>query len=238
VRTLTAIRGDMRLQLRHGFYLVYLIVSVLYVLIISALPENIQGPTLTLIIFSDPAMLGFFFIGAIILLERSDNTLQSLFVTPLTVSEYFLGKVVSLTLLGVLTSFAIAAAVTRLVFDPFLLFLGVCLTAVLFVLIGIIAATRFKTVNSYIFGGGICSAVFTLPLLDFFGAVESPLFWILPTKPSLVIIGAAFETEGLSLGEGILGTAVLLVWIALAYLWARGWFNRYVLGRTPGRRRS
>lgn len=238
MRTFTAIRGDMRLQLRQGFYLVYLIVSLLYVLMVSALPKSIQGPVLTLIIFSDPAMLGFFFIGAIILLERSDNTLQSLFVTPLTVTEYFLGKVVSLTVLGLLTSVAIAAAVTRLSFHPLPLFLGVFLTAVLFVLIGIIAATRFKTVNTYIFGGGICSAVFVLPLLDFFGAVESPLFWILPTKPSLVIIGAAFEPEGLTLGDGILGVAVLLAWTAFAYGLAHRWFNRYVLGRTPTRRPS
>ena len=237
MRQTTAIAGDVKLQFRHGFYHVYLVLTVLYVLIISALPETIQTPALTLIIFSDPALLGFFFIGAIILLERSDNTLESLFVTPLRVTEYFVGKAASLSLIGLLTSVAIAAAVTRSSFNLLLLTLGVMLTSFLFVLFGIIAATRFSTVNSYIFGGGMCSAVFALPLIDFFGAATSPLFWIFPTKASLVLIGGAFDPAGVSLTEGIGAVVVLVLWTTVAYLWALKWFNQYVLGKTWSRRK-
>lgn len=225
------IAGDVRLQFRHGFYHVYLVLTILYVIIVSALPVRVQGTVLTLIIFSDPAMLGFFFIGAIILLERSDNTLQSLFVTPIALREYLVGKMVSLTLLGVVTSTAIAAAVTRAQFHWPLLLVGVALTSFLFILFGIIAATRFKTVNGYIFGGSMCTAVFVLPLVDFFGAFQSPLFWVFPTQASLVLIGGAFAKETPPFAEAAGAVGVLGVWIGLAYLWATAWFNRYVLGK-------
>ena len=63
----------------------------------------------------------------------------------------------------------------------------------------------------------------------FFGAVESPLFWLFPTKASLVLIGGAFEPEGISFGEGFLGVLVLAIAAVSAYI------NDNVRARTAAR---
>jgi fluoroquinolone transport system permease protein len=42
----------------------------MYLIILSFLPENIFSVALPLVVFSDPSVLGLFFIGGIILLEK------------------------------------------------------------------------------------------------------------------------------------------------------------------------
>jgi len=102
MRLTAALTYDIRLQFRHYFYYAYLIVSIIYVIILRAVPLDFRQTAAVLVIFTDPSTLGFFFLGGIILLERGQKTLEGLFVTPLRVFEYMLSKILSLTLLALL----------------------------------------------------------------------------------------------------------------------------------------
>ena len=44
------------------------------------------------IIFTDPAALGFFFLGALMMLERSEGVRTALAVTPLSAADYLTAK--------------------------------------------------------------------------------------------------------------------------------------------------
>jgi len=72
-----AILADIRFQIKHGFYLVYVIITIMYLIILSFLPENILSVALPVVVFSDPSVLGLFFIGGIILLEKGQGALPS-----------------------------------------------------------------------------------------------------------------------------------------------------------------
>jgi len=111
MRFLQALKQDIRYQFRNGFYYVYLFVSIIYIAILFKLPNEIQGIVTAMVIFSDPAMLGFFFIGAIILLEKEENIFEALFITPLRVKEFIGARIFSLTAISLLTSFLIAIVV-------------------------------------------------------------------------------------------------------------------------------
>jgi fluoroquinolone transport system permease protein len=232
-RLRAALRNDVRLQWRQGFYGAYLLLTVLYVLILRQIPEGVARWLTPLVIFSDPAVVGFFFIGGVVLLERADRTLDALFVTPLRVPEYLLAKIGSLGAMAVATSLLIALG-AGLRFRPVPLLLGITLTASLAVLAGIALVSRFESLNRFAWVGGLAISLFSLPLLAWFGVVGWGWVAPLPTAASVALIGGAFGEPALGPAGVALGTAWLLAWNLAAWLWARRWFGRYVVGAARG----
>ncbi len=231
MRILASLAKDVRLQVRYGFYWVYLVVCGLYVAILHLLPTTAAELLRPYVLFSDPAILGLFIVGAFLLFERGDGTLESLFVTPLRTGEYLWSKAISLTLLALVTSAGIAVATAGLDLRPHYLFLGVVLTSLIFIFVGIAIATRCRTFMIFVVISGLGTGVFTLPLLDYFGILRSRLFFLLPTQGSLVLLAGAFSPEAPAAIDVLLSLTTLAVWGLAAYVWAHRWFERYVVGR-------
>ena len=192
MRFLSVLKFDILFQFRHGFYAVYLVVCGLYIGILRMLPEDIATSLLPVIIFTDPAMLGFIFIGAIVLLEKDERTIQSVFVTPLRLGEYFASRLVSLGIISLVTSLAVAIAQRGVSFYPHMLIPGVLLTAGFFTLIGFAVAAKVRSFNEFLMGSALVIAFASLPLLDHFHVVDSPFFYLLPSQASLILIRGSF----------------------------------------------
>lgn len=228
MRTAVCIKNDYRLQFRHGFYYVYALLSVLYIIILRSLPEDLSDFILPLIVFTDPAVVGFFFIGGIIFLEKEENTLKSLFVTPINLWDYLFAKVISLTTLAVITSFIITIAVKGTSFQPLLLFIGIVLTSFIFTFLGLVTASRFNTINKYFILSIIFILPLFLPLLDFFDIYKNPLFLFFPTKASLILIHGGIGGE-VSAGMAAYGICSLILWTIIAAKWAHNWFEKHII---------
>lgn len=222
------LRTDLRLQVRQGFYSAYLVVSIVYIVALRLVPGDIRQLALPLILLSDPALLGFYFIGGLVMLEREDRTLDALFATPVHTREYVGAKALSLTFLSLLACLVIAwasGAPVRIV--PLLL--GVLLTAPLFVFIGIVAASRTSSVNQYLFTSILYVVPIVIPLIEYFGVAASHAWMLLPMGAALRFFAGALEpVPGWVLA---CSAASLLVWNAFMYHWARRWFDRYTIGR-------
>ena len=134
-RLLALIKGDLKLQFRYGFYTVYAVVTVLYLLILSQIPAQNREIAVSFIIYTDPALLGFYFIGGLILLEKDEKTLDCLVSTPIRIKEYLISKQVSLTILAILSSSVIVLFFYGVNFSYLLLLSGIILTFCFFVLI-------------------------------------------------------------------------------------------------------
>ena len=234
MRLLASLRYDITFQFRHGFYYAYIFISILYVLILRNLPVGARPVVTSLVIFSDTGILGFFFIGAIILLEKAQNTLESLFVTPLRLGEYFISKVISLTLIAFIMSSIIMVLVNGIPPFPLPFILGVLLSSVFYTLLGFIIAARAKNLNEYFVTSLLCTFIVGIPVLDFFNVIRSPLFYLFPTKASLLLIHGAFKS--LPLSGFIYAIFYLLIWSAVAYYWAYRRFTTYVILKIGGRR--
>jgi len=139
---------DIRFQAKYGFYFLYAVLTVIYTIIILAVPENWREKTATVLIFSDPAAMGLFFMGAIILLEKSQHTPCAFAVSPVRPAEYIISKVGSLAAVSfvVAVALALAADVTNLC----IVLLGTVISSTIFTLLAIIIATNIISLNQFI----------------------------------------------------------------------------------------
>ena len=91
---------DLRFQAKYGFYFLYTVLTVIYVTVLFALPESWQEKAAAILIFSDPAAMGLFFMGAIVLLERLGLPAVAAFFVTLILLPVF--KLTTLPLLTIL----------------------------------------------------------------------------------------------------------------------------------------
>lgn len=229
-RAWAALRRDIRLQWRHGFWFAYAFVCLSYVLVLQLFGPQLRGLLTTLVVFSDPSVLGFFFVGGVMLLERGDGTLHGAFASPLRVQEWLAAKLASLTLLAVIASFAIALPLCAGCVRPLWLLAAVVPTSTCFVLVGIVAGTRFTTVNRYLLGGGLLSAPLLLPMLAPLRILDAPVFELLPAGASLSLLHVGLGTHTPDAWTAARALAVLGTWNVLLWIWAGAWMRRYVIG--------
>ena len=142
------IRGDIHFQWKYGFYFIYFILTLLYVCAIAALPEHWKKDIAAIMIYSDPAAMGLFFMGAIVLLEKSQKVLNAMVVSPVKISEYILSKTIALIAIS-----TIIALILGLVSGSNHLLgiaVGTALTSAIFTMLGIIAATKISNLNQFL----------------------------------------------------------------------------------------
>ena len=203
MRTLALIRGDIRFQYKYGFYLLYLLFSLLYVGLLFAFPQSWREKAAVLMIFTDPAAMGLFFMGAIVLFEKNERVLDSIAISPVKPWEYVLSKLVSIGLVSTLVALAIGIP-AGLAAHPLRLVTSVFLSSCLFSAIGLIVACNSKTLNQFM--------LLTVPaeLLIFLPAVIW-LFWETGWWMRLHPGAAALELC-LPQGGTLLPVAALLAW--------------------------
>jgi len=176
-----------------------------------------------LIIFTDPAAVAFFFLGALMMLEKSEGVRAALAVTPMTAADYLAGKAITLVGLSVLAC-ALLIPLMDGVTSPWLLVLTVLLTAIQYLGIGVPIALRFRTVSGYLLGS---AALLTpvigpgmLALLEPFPAWLSVLPAASQFRLMLVATGAATATpvEMVVMLLVSAGAAAGAIWLALRAL--------------------
>lgn len=139
---------DMRFQAKYGFYLLYAFLTVLYTAVLVSIPQSIKPALSAILIFSDPAAMGLFFMGAIILMEKSQNVTSSFSVSPFSALEYVVSKTLSLSITGTFVAVLIAFfSGSRNI--PGIIF-GTLPTGILFTLSGIIIGVKISSLNQFI----------------------------------------------------------------------------------------
>ena len=139
---------DIRFQAKYGFYFLYAVLTVIYTIVLFAVPGSWKENTATILIFSDPASMGLFFMGAIVLLEKSQHTPCAFAVSPVRPMEYIIAKVSSLAAISLVVA-AILALVAN-VNNLYIVLLGTVISSVIFTLFGIIIATKIISLNQFV----------------------------------------------------------------------------------------
>ena len=218
---------DARLQVRYGFYAVYAVLTVVYIVGLQALGPSFRTDAAILLIVTDPTVLGFYFIAAVVLFEKEEGVLDALVTSPLGDRGYLASKVITLSVLAVLASILVAilghGAEPRLA----VLVAGVALSAALFVLVGFVAVARYDSVNKYFISAVGWGTVLFLPLFGYVGFVETPVFYLLPAQPVLLVVEGGFRP--LAGWQLVYAFGYLLVGNVVAFVWARRAFRRNVV---------
>jgi fluoroquinolone transport system permease protein len=170
------LRGDVRFQYKYGFYFLYLLLSVLYVAVLFSLPAAWRQKAALLMIFSDPAAMGLYFMGAIVLFEKGERVLDSLAVSPAGAGVYALSKLVSIALISTAAGLAIGLA-GGVVFHGLFFAAGVFLCSCLFSAVGLMLASRAVTLNGFILATIPAEILINLPAVGYLFGWRKP--WLI-----------------------------------------------------------
>lgn len=193
-KVIHALKSDLKFQYKEGFIYIYLAICIIYLVILSILPSNILSIVLPILIYSDPAGLGLFFIGGIIMLERRQGIINYLIVTPLLVKEYILSKVITLSSLAVVVTLIITIFTsTKEPINYFVLITSTFFTANFFTMIGILIAVSCTNLNQYFVKIIPWMILLSLPCFGLIFQPNAIFLSVIPSVASLQLIIGAFH---------------------------------------------
>jgi len=218
------LKKDILLQWRQGFWMIYLVVSIIYVVILLNLPAENRMMVSLIMILSDTTMLGIIFVGALILLEKQQHVVQSLFVTPLKPTQYIWAKTLSLSLIAISMSVLIYLPSWKASAYTILLFFTTLFTAGIFVMLGLAVALGVDTINQY-FGNIIAvSMLIALPVVPYLLLDYHPAFLFFPYIATLdIMLGAV---NPIPTWRIILDLLLLAAWGVAAFYFCRSRINK------------
>jgi len=219
---LHALRWDVIVQARNGFYWA----SAFLVIIISALllyvPESARANSAVWV----PAILAvnlqittFFFVAGLMLLERDEGTLNALAVSPLSASGYLAMRTFSLTGLAAAETIAVVWIGFGTEGSWPLILGGTAALGIIYTCFGAAIATRYESVNALLLPASAFVAVLLLPLLSHFDLAPRQPFLMHPLEPPMTLIRAGYSGfDRVEIAFGVFGS---IGWSAIAFLWGR-----------------
>lgn len=211
MRLVFATLNDIRYQAKYGFYFLYAFMTVLYVIILALIPTEYKNIVASIILLTDPATLGFFFIGGIWLLEKDEGVHKFYNISPLRPMEYCLAKIISLAIISTLSGVLIAALSIPANTNYLVLTSGMFIGSCIFTLLGLLLATYAKSVNQYFIISIFPSTVIIIPALMIAFGLFHPLLEIFPATMLWNIIGLSTRGQTISITQ-IIG---LLMWLGI-----------------------
>ncbi len=206
MRLRALLSGDIRFQFKYGFYLIYVIFSLLYIGLLFAFPAAWREKAAITMVFTDPAAMGLYFMGSIVLFEKSERVLNSLAISPVRTYEYVLSKLVSIGIISTIVGLIIGFT-GGVVYNPLIFIIGVFLCSCLFSAVGLIVACKISTLNQFVIATVPAELLINIPTLFYlFGYKKS---WLL-FHPGVCMIELC--TSGNSI---ITALIVLLLWTLL-----------------------
>lgn len=149
MRLTNLIKGDIYFQFKYGFYLLFLVFTFIYIVIIQVLPSSVSGVLSAVLIFTDPTAMGLIFMGAIVHFEISERTFNSLCISPVSTFEYLLSKLLSIGLLSTLSGVSIGL-MTGQITNYFTFITGIFIGSLVFSTLGMIIALKTNSMNRFI----------------------------------------------------------------------------------------
>ena len=200
---------EIRFCTKYGIVLMYVFFALFYVLLITAIPNEIREITGTILIFTDPAAMGLFFMGAIILLEKSQRVNCSLAVSPIKISEYIIAKVVSLMFMGIIIGLiiSVAAGNNHLLITA----IAIALSSAIFSLWGLVIAQKTESLNSFMIGTVPCEIIICIPAILYLFDIIKQEIWILHPGVSAIRLMKGQNDKV------VLCMVVLVVWTIISY---------------------
>ena len=214
------VKHDFRLINRNNIIAISIFVSALYIGLFLALKSlgNVER-FLVLVIFNDPVLLGFLFVGIMMLFERNENTLEALSVSPMRIRNYVLSKTMALTLVALLCCIAMVISGYGTNFNWIHFIMGTILTTIMFSFIGFVVVAGQKSFNHYMLRAIGVIILLGVPFLGFFELTSKIWFLLFPTTPAIELIALSFAKDP-SLQSIWVAYLPTLLWCLIFYKWA------------------
>lgn len=206
MRVKALVKGDIGFQFKYGFYFLYLFFTAIYIGLLFALHVSWREKAALLMIFTDPAALGLYFMGAIILLEKSERVLDSIAISPVKPVEYVLSKLLSISIISTMVGILIGMA-GGVISNVFYFCAGVFLGSCLFSAVGLIIAANIPTLNAFIIATIPASLFINVPAIAYLFGFKTN--WMI-LHPGVSIIELCANGQ-----NALIALLVLILWTAL-----------------------
>ncbi len=227
-RLSNTVRLDLLLQARYKVYLIVVGTAFGLGLALRAVvtPEQLNFFMPVMIMYG-VSLSTVFLVGVLLLLERGEGTLNVVMVSPLRPSEYLASKLITLAALALVESAVMAGVAYGLGFSFGWFVLAVVMRASMGVGVGVAVGVRYGSITHFLLPGILASLAFDLPNIWYFELWPSPLFYLWPSMPPLLLAKTAFlPVEPLQLFYAVVyGTLV----VCAALFWAFRSIDRFVV---------
>ena len=222
---LKLLRYDLSIQMRSGYWTVYGIIGLIYILVLVNLPVNIRNIVAIYCIFSDTSVLGLIFVGALVLLEKQQGVLMSFSVTPLKINTYLFSKVLSLTLLSSLVS-SLIWIIPLWSFHGYVIILtGVILSSVVHIMFGLGFSAGASSFNQFLARVILGSLLLTVPVFPMFFIPNTGWLIVLPMNAAVDLFYRL--AAGTSSSIQIVDILILFIWVFIMRLFAVKQFKKH-----------
>jgi fluoroquinolone transport system permease protein len=202
---------------RNNLITMIVVITAFYVLVIYFLRgfENVEK-FITLLIYNDPALIGFIFIGVSIILEKDQEVLPALFVTPLNHHTYLISRIIALSAIGFFGALAMVLTAKGTSVNFLHFSIGAYATCVLFCLMGIFIVSYTTEILHFILRAIPLLIFMSLPLLNYFELTDSGFLKLFPVQGGLNLMVNSYR-ELPNLSELVVGYISIAVWLPLLY---------------------
>jgi fluoroquinolone transport system permease protein len=217
IELLKQIRWQVLIFQRNNLLNMVVAITAVYVLIIYFLRdfENLEK-FVTLLIYNDPAIVGFVFIGISIILEKDQEVLPALFVTPLNQHVYLTSRIITLSTIASLGALAMVLTARGTSFNFIHFSIGAFATCVLFCLMGIFIVSYTTEILHFLLRSIPLLIFMSLPLLNYFELTDLSFLKLFPVQGGLNLMINSYR-ESPDLWELIYGYISILFWTPLLY---------------------
>lgn len=192
-------------------------ITAFYMLLIYFLKDvgNVEK-FVALIIFTDTSMIGFIFIGFSIILEKNQDVLSALFITPVNQHFFLISKTVTLSVICLFCALGMIFIARGFAFQPIHFSIGTIAVAVMFSFVGIYLVSYTTEFLHYILRSIPVLALMSLPLFNYFELTDLSIFKFFPVQGSLYLIANSFS-ESPKVSEVIFGYISIGIWVPILY---------------------
>jgi fluoroquinolone transport system permease protein len=216
------LRLDVTVQARSLLYAVGIAVAV----IMGLLVRFLIGPSHAAVGVPTAYLLGlggtaYIFGASLVLMEKSQRTIDALRISPLTVDQYVASKLVTLvafaTIEGVIVQVIGFWGVS---FNVLVLGVGIISLGLMNTLVGLGQVASHTSVLSFLMpGAALVGSVMQWPFLGALGIGPWWIYYVIPTNGPFLLMRGAFEP--LATWQWGYAVGMSLVTIALLALWTR-----------------
>lgn len=209
-------RLRMQVLWRHGFFSAAIVSVFVWMLIIGGLDTSTQRWLAPIVLFCDIAMVGFYVIGGLSMMERSDGTMWALHVTPLRFWESLCATVMLLALLACALGGMFLLILPSLPGSIAQTLGATWCMAIVSLVYGYAVALPYRDFSTFLIPSQFYAVVLFAPLTQLLVPTTehtSWWWWILPTYPAWHLLHST-QPQWLSV---IIGT---VAWCLIGSRWA------------------
>lgn len=219
IQLLNQIKWQFLIFHRNNLLTMIIGIVALYVLLIYMIKDFADVEKfITLLIYNDPAVIGFVFIGISIMLEKDQQVLPAIFVTPLNLHFYLASRIAALSTIISLGALAMILVAKGASINLPLFLAGAFSTGILFCLMGIFVVSYTTEILHFMLRSIPLLIFMSLPLLNYFELTDLSFLKLFPVQGGLNLMVNSYR-EMPDWGEVIYGWVSIAAWTPLIY-WA------------------